>query len=551
MLGVSLLYGASLTVRADDTVTFQVDMSRYTNSAGAQAASLVDVRGAFNGWSAGWPLVNNGANIYTNTYTVTGLAAETREYKFTYTTIAGVTWEDNMPSAPPDNRVLTLVGGAQTLPLVEFYAPSVTPPIDFFPQPVTFRVDMSAITNSAGAPAYTAVNASGAFNSWGQDALVDSGANIYTNTFVVAASGNYKYTCVLNGSTVYEDGADHPLVVINSPVTLPVLAFNNSGRVPIDFVTNDITFQVDMQVQGVAFLNAGGYVSVSGGFNGWGNAAQLNLSHDMVYTNTFSIAYQQAYPGWPAASQFVHAYKFRANSGWEEPAVNPLFGNNDRRLSGLYTGPTTLPLVLYSDASLCDVLAQDTTVTFRLHLTNGTVATSGLVYDKDTMGVYMNGETLLGFWDSWVLGGGTLPLLTNNPVGSDFYEYTQVIPAGRPVNQKVKYSINGADNEAPQFADHIQWIRTTNTTYTMATVEFGTNYSSTRVQPQYGNLKAGAPSGGNVPITWDGCPCVTLQQRSSLSSGSWTDLPATESANSASVPNTGSQFFRLQKRPTP
>ena len=72
LIGLGLLAGASLSLRADDTVTFQVDLTRYTNSAGAQAATLVDIRGAMNGWSGGWTLINNGANVYTNTFTVTG-----------------------------------------------------------------------------------------------------------------------------------------------------------------------------------------------------------------------------------------------------------------------------------------------------------------------------------------------------------------------------------------------------------------------------------------------------------------------------------------------
>jgi hypothetical protein len=91
LLGVGLLFGAGLAVRADDTVTFQVNLSRYTNSAGQQAATLVDVRGAFNGWGGGSSLVNNGANVYTNTFPVVGAPASTFQYKFTYTTPIGVT----------------------------------------------------------------------------------------------------------------------------------------------------------------------------------------------------------------------------------------------------------------------------------------------------------------------------------------------------------------------------------------------------------------------------------------------------------------------------
>jgi len=56
LLGVSLLCGAGLTAQADEDVTFQVDMNRFTNSAGAQVATVVDVRGAFNSWNGGWSL---------------------------------------------------------------------------------------------------------------------------------------------------------------------------------------------------------------------------------------------------------------------------------------------------------------------------------------------------------------------------------------------------------------------------------------------------------------------------------------------------------------
>src|SRR5678816_4715681 len=86
----------------------------------------------------------------TNTYTVTGNTADTSQYKFTYTTPIGVTWEDDNPppgaGQPPDsgnNRVLALIGGPQTLPVVPFYAPSVHPPIDLPTNQITYRVDLT------------------------------------------------------------------------------------------------------------------------------------------------------------------------------------------------------------------------------------------------------------------------------------------------------------------------------------------------------------------------------------------------------------------------
>jgi len=427
--------------------------------------------------------------------------------------------------------------------------------------PVSFQVDMSGVTNSAGQPAYTEVHASGAFNGWSQSTiLTNNGANIFTNTVEVAASGNYKYTCVVNGGVSWEAGSDHPMTLTGSPQTLPLLAFNYDGAVPIDFVTNNITFKVDMTVQGVSFVNGGGIVTVSGGFNGWGNSMTLTndpgagFPTNWWYSGTFPATTQLIPPSWPNNSVKYNRFKFRANGGWEEPGFNSAYNSNDRSWDATTSGDKVLPLVFYSDASLCDVLAEDTTVTFSIHVTNGTVALDGHVFDNTIDQVHINGESLLGAWQPWNF---LLPTLYR--VGSsDYYTNTFTIPAGRPRNQKVKYNIvdgntlTGGDNEAPQFSDHVQWIRTTNTTYTMAPVEFGTNYASLRVQNQYGNLAIGAPSGGNIPVTWLGCPCVTLQTRTNLTSGSWSDLPATESASATNVPAaSGQQYFRLQKRFTP
>src|SRR5690606_28105965 len=124
-----------------------------------------------------------------------------------------------------------------------------------------------------------------------------------------------------------------------------------------------------------------------------------------------------------------------------------------------------------------------------------------------------------------------LPQMVNNPIGSDFYEYTHSFPAGATRAQKFKFSINGGDNEAPSQQDHIQYIRSTGTTYTMPVSEFGTNYASVLVEQAFGNLQVGAPVGGDVPITWLGLPCVTLQTRSDLTGANWVDLPATDATS--------------------
>jgi hypothetical protein len=417
--------------------------------------------------------------------------------------------------------------------------------------PVTFTVDMTSQPSAAD------VYIRGDFNDWGTgNPLTNNGSGIWSTTVNLPGGPGHLYTCkyMYEPGGVWEGGADRQFQLVGGAQTLPL---TNKWDDKYQFPSNtlNVTFQVNMsvQVKSGSFTNGTHEVRVSGGYNGWGGGDLLTNNPAVtgdgsnIYSGTFTATTFVI----PEVEHQFNRFKFRANGGWEEPlVVSPYYGSNDRGFQTTAPGDKVLPLVFYSDASLCDVLLQDTVVTFVLHLTNGTIATDGHVFDNTVDTVHINGESLLGVWQSWDI---FLPQLTNNPPGSDFYANTFLIPAGRPRNQKVKYSIGGPDNEAPQFADHIQWIRSTNSTHTLAAVEFGTNYASARVQPAFGDLKIGPRSGGNVPITWLNCPCVTLQSRTSLSSGSWADLPATDNASSTNMPvsSAAQQYFRLQKRQTP
>ena len=576
LLGLSLLVGASFAAWADDTVTFQVDLSRYTNSAGAQAATLVDVRGAFNGWAAGSTLINNGANVYTNTITVTGNAGDKSQYKFTYTTPMGVTWEDDNPppgaGQPADegnNRVLQLVGGTQTLPVVPFYAPSVTPPIDLPANPVTFQVDMTeqiALGNfipSTGVDTIRVTGNPAALTSWGDGvdmtnnpALSGDASNIYSAVVEIVGmpgtlGGAHKFR-MNNGWEDTSDGADRNFTITGGAQVLPVRYYNDQ---PVGVLTNgNITFQVDMTPQVITggFTNGVSTVTISGNINGWGGGTPMvndpNLPGNASNIYTATIAYP------PPATTTVGMwcrYKFRADGGWEAAAIYGVGQNKDRRF--YYTGgDQVLPLVTYNDASLCDVLLKETPVTIVVHLPNGRLDNNGIPFDKVNDKVYVNGDFLK--WPTW---DNTLPEMVNNPVGSDYYSQTIVLPGGSPRRLQFKFGIDGPnhgslDNENPTYKDHVKYVRDNTNPYTLPVAEFGNLYLSTLVEPLFGDLSAGTAAGGYVPITWLGCPCVTLQMKTNLSSGVWTDLPATDATSSTNWPNTGGQrYFRLQKRPLP
>ncbi|MBI3851501.1 MAG: hypothetical protein HY298_14680 [Verrucomicrobia bacterium] len=587
LLGVGLLFGAAHAVLADDTVTFQVDMTRYTNSAGAQAATLVDVRGAFNGWSGGpgATLVNNGANVYTNTFAVVGTNGEKFQYKFTFSTCAGTSWEDNNPppgaGQPPDegnNRVLQLIGGAQTLPVVPLYAPSVTTPINLVNANIAFRVDMTEQVQlgnfipSSGVDTIRVIGAPAAIGGWAGDgvdltnnpALSGDVSNVYSAVVTICGTpgtpgGEFKFR--MNGG--WEDTSINDNRNFNFTGADQVLPIYFYGDQPIGPQTNgNITFQVDMTPQVITggFTNGVSAVRLSGNINNWPGGATGGelLTNNPALSGNASNIYSGTIPLPANTSSTVgnwSRYKFRADGGWESAAIYGVGGNKDRRFF-ITGGDQVLPLVTYNDASLCDVVLQPTTVTFSLHLTNGTPDRNGVPFDKVNDKVYFNAE-FLG-WPTW---DTNLPEMTNNPVGSDFYEQTFVLSGGTSRRLQFKFGLadpaspsgthGGVDNETGFQQDHVKYIRTFASTATI-TAEFGTNFLAILQEPQFGNLVAGPPSGGNIPITWLGGPCVTLQTRSSLTTGSWTDLPATDATVSTNWPNSGSQqFFRLQKRPLP
>ena len=120
------------------------------------------------------------------------------------------------------------------------------------------------------------------------------------------------------------------------------------------------------------------------------------------------------------------------------------------------------------------------------------------------------------------------------------------------------------DNENGQNTNHIRYIRTYATSYAFpqdvwswSVIQPGNGNpypnpglaSTNIVEPSFGNLAIGAPSGGMFPITWLGRPAVVLQTQSSLN-GVWTDVIGTDGTQSTNIPNSGgNQFFRLKKNP--
>ncbi|HTV61808.1 MAG TPA: hypothetical protein VMH30_04485, partial [Verrucomicrobiae bacterium] len=207
---------------------------------------------------------------------------------------------------------------------------------------------------------------------------------------------------------------------------------------------------------------------------------------------------------------------------------------------------------------LGDLVVSNTTVTWTLYMTNGTPDDTGYAYEQGVDTIYINGP-----WANWNWGTpGSMPStqIMNEVGSSDYYTNSWVFPRGSSIYVTYKYSLDCGDNENGQNTNHIREIRNYGPAYSFPqdvwslTVLYpgsGDPYPldglapTNIIEPDFGYLTIGAPSGGSFPITWLGRPAVMLQNASSLS-GSWNTLSATDATESTNWPNAGgAQYFRL------
>ena len=147
-------------------VTFRVDMNHYKDLGIYQPESghNVYVRGDFNSWMQQDQMVDlNDNGIYEFTRFVDGEPGMSQEYKFYFSTPEGGEWEDFVGPDGMGNRVFTLSGSPQILPVVYFNNEPgevgeivINPPADpsmLDDLPLSFNVDTNDI-NWAGYPMF-------------------------------------------------------------------------------------------------------------------------------------------------------------------------------------------------------------------------------------------------------------------------------------------------------------------------------------------------------------------------------------------------------------
>jgi len=555
LLCAALLASSVAASLANTLVTFHVDMTAAIANAQFDPATMtMAVRGSFNGWTAN-ALTNSPLGPTPAVYSQTvNIATNGTVVSYKYTIEPAATYE-GVRLAGGHNRLITLPttsGASFTAPLVYF---GDIPPAGDITSTVTFQVNMAQQINvGAFDPNSSTVYSRGFFNGWGTaNAMTNDPSILTTNQFGLVNSNVYVAAVDITGSpgeTVdykyyIDTGAnwESPIAGVGDPAdnnnrffnlptnaaSLPIIYFNDAVYAPK--ATNDTTFQVDMtaQVLNGNFEPTVGSVELRGNFNGWGTPQILCTNNPAApNTNIYSVVVSLV-DGVGAREQYKFWSTVPVNGGWETMA--------DNRTVAIVSGTAqTLPVVFFSNIYPNDLLPADTTVTFRVNMTNA-VGTDAHAFDPASGdAVYINGVPSFVNWDT------SLPSLSNNPVGSTNYSIDIFLPKGSPVMQTYKYGINGVDDEASANNNHVRYVRQTGT-YVMPLDKFGTQ----TVETSFGNLQASASTPGHVMISWLGRPGVHLQTKSSIT-GSWTDHPETDGLASTNWPSAGApQFFRLIK----
>lgn len=417
---------------------------------------------------------------------------------------------------------------------------------------VTFQIDMASETATP-----TLVTIAGSFNGWSYQnpswGLVNAGGTIWTNTFTISDPPGTVESCkFIDNVTGWESIPNRQFILGGYTQVLPLTEWNtNDWPGP---PTNQVTFQVNMseQIYLGNFTNGDphGSITVSGDFEGWDNG--IVLTNNPTLSDQASNVYVCVAPivGYPGSTTI--RYKFRMNGGWES-------GNN--RTALITNANQVLPLVYYNDYRPTIPIR----VTFSIVVTNGTLDDAGVPFIKGIDTLWINGD-FLGWW-LWKtgVGGGAAAGDQMVEVGSsDTYTNSFLVQVDNfPFYMNYKYSVDEFDDENGFGTNHVREIRSWPTyvcptdvwSWTVLQPDNGNPYTAglaptNIIEPDFGYLTIGKPSGGNVPITWLGRPGVVLENESSLTSGSWTTSNGTSGTQSTNWPvSGGNQFFRLMTVP--
>jgi len=611
--GLWLAVAGLSSAPASTMLFFSVDMATNLNNGSFNPAppdgtgtDVLAVGGTFNGWSALQLFRNGTSTVFTNSFNDT---ADANGYVVSYRFKINGNYES---TASWDNRAAQLpaTSGASLVLPTPYYG-------DVGPGQivnVTFQVDMSEeIQLGHFTPGVDQVDIRGSFNGWGNSGanlvhdpsilLTNAGgivtSNVYTLTVPITSGAQvpgvpatnafmeWKAVEDVGGNSNWENpgpttsnDAHNRFWCNNTNQVLPVVSFSDLPYAPLAQV------KLNLDMSGVVKYDPNyvpNSVTVWGTFNNWAGGVALTNNPAGANSNLFSATIAM-----PEGAGIIYQFRYTnaVLNGWVyDYAADGVYNDNFRRTLVLPITPTpittNLPTVYFLDLAPGDYLPADTPVLFTGDM-NGAVGTDGHVFDPNADGLYINGIFANGgrnyYPQTWYAWSNAAP--TGYQMGrvdsSMIYTNLIVLPKGTVVGLQYQYGIDPfnayggpAQNEATG-VNHFRVVRSTGLDpYVMPTDPF-TNapYQEPLFAPGNiyqgmgtlagGELTVGAPAGGKVPVSWLGRPGAHLQVKTSLSSGVWQDLPATDGTNwtkgvdtvdglrsVTNWPSTGNAYFRL------
>jgi len=269
------------------TLSVTVDMNQET-----VAAEGVFIAGGFNGWTDG-PMIDNGNGTYSASLVVE--KNSTVEYKFKNGPDG---WEmDFDGDCGMGNRMTAVAEEDVTVAEVCFNScTTCTEPM------VTFTVDMSEVEVAA-----EGVFLSGAFNDFGDMAMMDNGDGTWSATVQVAPRTNYEYKFKngaefeeITGACTVGFSGNREVKVSNVDVALPTVCYTSC----VGCGLVGATFTVDMSQENV---NAEG-VRVAGSFSEWTDVLLTDVGNGIwsatvgvMPNDTIEFKYKNGPDGWEEA----------------------------------------------------------------------------------------------------------------------------------------------------------------------------------------------------------------------------------------------------------
>lgn len=549
-----LLFACAAGALQAATVQFRVDMNvKAAEGKFSPGADLVDVRGSFDGWGAGFQLDDaDGDLVYEGTF---DLAPGALGYKFVYVTGGAIdNWETR------GDRSATVPAEGVTLPVVYFDDDSEVS----VAVPVTFRVDMSVKAGEGVFdPLVDTVDVRGTFNNWSAGTpLEDADGDLVYEGTAEMMGGNieYKFVYVQAGVDQWESRGNRSATVTGA-TALPKVYFDDDAVISIEIQT-ELKFEVDLNVQAAAgkFDPSLDQVWVRGNKVGWDappsgyqlteDPARPGIYVGVLENDLFDPAFKML-----TGERFEYKYTIYKTETfetiWEDGGNKAVvFDGSEPDTNANGKLEKSVGLTFFNGISFNDALKLETVVVFQVDM-NAAARTDGTPFDPLNEQVYLNGS-FVPWWDwgapPWDYQLHDDGLAGDAIAGDGIYTLEWTFPKGTARKLVYKYGIQGLDNEAAREDNHERFINIDGR-FVLPLDTFGAMVKE--AAPTLGPISIALAPGvadRRVTLTWTGGPDIRVQRSAGPAAPVWTDVPDTTGVSTITLPaGSGVECYRLAR----